>query len=173
MKNILTIVVLLFMISAIKAQIPIPVKPTYVDPGNRIAVKAEVRAADKLQSAKNQTRNAWYLKVEPTTQMVEEGKTILGKPVKYVYFEKYDNMCEAFIGKEEELCEEKLKYLKQSHDLVFDLLSIEPLYRMRKGVKDLIWEKYASISKIIIRELEKIKLESEKEKKKRILQYLD
>ncbi len=169
MKKVL---ILAFLISVTKTMAQIPILPSYTDPGNKIALQAEKLAANILENVKKNTRNEWG-KTSLATVAEKNGTTTLGKPIRYVHFIKYANMCDYYVNdKKEKLCDEKVAYLRNSHDIVFDLLHVEPLFEMRKGVKDLIWEKYASISNIIIKELEKIKREIEKEEKnKEYLKY--
>lgn len=159
MKKILGI--MLIMISAkIVAQVPIP--PVYFDKLNQTALRIEEQVVKKLAEEKTETSKEWAKTLIGSTAE-EEGLTTLGKPKRHVNFIKYANMCESFInGKKRKLCEEKVEYLRHSHNMVFELLSIKPLYKMRKGIKDLIWKKYAAISHTIITKLEKIKREAEK-----------
>ncbi|MBL3658411.1 hypothetical protein [Fulvivirga sediminis] len=162
------IFILILAASKTMAQVPLP--PAYLDLMSIPVLIGESTAAGALGKAKNKT-SLEYVKTGIGTAVETAGTAELGKPVQYVYFVNYADMCEPFVGHKQKLCEEKVKYLEKAHDVVFELLSINPLYEMRKGVKDLIWQKYANISGIIITELDKIKRESEKEKKKRDFQY--
>ncbi|UOB16665.1 hypothetical protein [Abyssalbus ytuae] len=166
-----TILACVFLITITRAMAQLPLPPTYIDPTGAAALGAEAAAAEALKKAKSETSKEWVSTSVGTVAEIS-GTTTLGKPVRYVHFIKYANMCDSFVNnKKRKLCEEKVQYLRHSHDIVYELLNVEPLYEMRKGVRDLIWEKYASISNIIIKELEKIKRETEKEDKKRDLKY--
>ncbi|CAZ97245.1 hypothetical protein [Zobellia galactanivorans] len=165
------VLILTFLITVTKTMAQLPLPSSYVDIGHKVALEIEASAANSVDKSKRETSKSWGTTIIGSGAE-KAGLTSLGKPVRYVHFINYANMCDSYSnGRQKKFCEERVKYLKHSHDVVFELLSVSPRHKMRKGVRDLIWEKYASISIMIIKELEIIKRESEKEDGERDINY--
>lgn len=173
MKKIL---IILFFLGTIKgvAQIGVPIPfpyINYVDFANAIATGLEAGAAKSLENLRNQTYKGWQ-KTGIGTLAEETARESLRDPVRRIHFIDYANMCDVYInGKKRKLCEAKIKYLKKSHDVVYNMLNTGTLNDVRKGTQDQIWEKYASICNIITQELEAVKRSTEKRQKLKYLKY--
>jgi len=162
MKNSL-IVLALFFFGAFT------VKAQHLDGFTAGAVIAETVAASILKKKKLKTTDEWR-KTTAATIIERSGRYRLDVPKRHIDFFQYANVCRTYISPtKKKKCKQKMAYLKESHDVVFNLLLARPKHLVRKGVGDQIWEKYASICSIIKRELEETRLKAEKDDK---LKYL-
>jgi hypothetical protein len=80
-----------------------------------------------------------------------------------INYPDYKNVCNSYLNPfERRACSNKLKYLIHAHSQVLSLMQSSTQYRINKGVKELIEEKYTRITNRILIVLETMKIDSEK-----------
>lgn len=162
MRNILMCLVI-FSVKSVMAQTPVP--PVYADPSTASATAIEAGTSGTLMGLRNKTASSWK-KSSLGTLAEEGGRSSLRKPEIEIDFSPYEDLCDVYFNnKKKGLCEAKMKYLKDSYDLVYEILETGTKNDVRKGVQDQIWERYASICNTITQELEAMKRATQKNKK--------
>ncbi|UOB18426.1 hypothetical protein [Abyssalbus ytuae] len=75
----------------------------------------------------------------------------------------YKGMCNSYLNPfKKKACQNRYNYLKEAHYQVLQLMNIYTNSKINVGVKELIGEKYTSITNTIIQELETMKQEAQK-----------
>lgn len=171
MKTRRIILSLIFFAAFFKgfAQAPIPMLPVYTDPATGAATAAELAALKTLEGVKNQVSSKWNSTM--LTSIAERmGRTNLSSPTRQVHFVRYANMCDNYLNPvKKKKCNQKLDYLMEAHDALFELLQVRTMKKVRKGIEDQIWERYASISVFMIGELESMHRDVKKTMKYKLL----
>jgi len=122
-------------------------------------------AADEQKKVKSEKENIskQYIPSGVISFVEDNALYSLATPTSHIDFTAYSTLCNTYFlspGKKYK-CRKRLDYLKESHDVVFNLLSISTRNKIRKGIGEQIWFKYASICTIILRDLKKLKREAD------------
>ncbi|WP_405208494.1 hypothetical protein [Aquimarina sp. LLG6339-5] len=82
----------------------------------------------------------------------------------YINYLEYNTMCNSYINPfKKSKCQNKYNYLKSAHQKVLLLVTIPTLNQVNRGVQEQITEKYIHITNTILKELETLKIQVEKD----------
>lgn len=82
----------------------------------------------------------------------------------YINYLEYNTMCNSYINPfKKSKCQNKYNYLRNAHQKVLLLVTIPTLNQVNRGVQEQITEKYIHITNTILKELETLKIQIEKD----------
>lgn len=161
MKKILTLVLLVYLMNVQKAMAQIPLAPGYTD-FISMAATAGVASASASLLSKKTTASLEYGAVTAVSSTEIAGVGWLGSPRVWVDFGKYTTLCDGYRSPgKKTLCNARKQYLEDSYVAVLDLLKISTKEKLKNGVIEQIWEKYASICNLILKDLDQMREEAE------------
>ncbi len=144
----------------------------YLDGPGLVARLLERNEVSRAYSETVRTTTA-YGKTTPTTVLEELSKTNLNfndftsagiNPL------KYRNTCSSYLNPfKRKACQNKVNYLLGAHKEIVNLMRVSTSNKINQGVKELIGEKYTSITNKILLELEQVKNEAGRNILSRIL----
>ena len=134
-------------------------------PGELLRVQEEKRARE----LRNETRStaSRYLLLEATSLVEKASKTrttVNAFSSAFINYNDYKNVCGSYLNPfKKKVCTNKYNYLVNAHRKVLDLVIINPKHKINKGISEQIGEKYTRITNNIFLELEKLRLQAEKD----------
>ncbi|WP_343911453.1 hypothetical protein [Aquimarina litoralis] len=82
----------------------------------------------------------------------------------YINYFEYNTMCNSYINPfKKSKCQNKYNYLRNAHQKVLLLATTPTLNQVNRGVQEQITEKYIHITNTILKELETLKIQVEKD----------
>ncbi len=161
--------IFIFQHSSAQIAIPFPIFESYIDIEGAIARILEDETSKRY--AKNVELTYDEAKKLGRTTGAEGANRTLWRGVRKtnkIDILKYQSECGAYSNPtKRKLCKERIAYLQEAHDVTYNVMRVKLQYPVRKGVRDKIWTKYASITTIIFGELEEIRKDVKKRKDKK------
>ena len=110
--------------------------------------------------------------LEFANQIERAGSSNLRLPNNTVNFTTYSGICSNyFIPFKRVKCNDRFAFLQEAYTVVQDLLSSNTQHEISKGRQELIWEKYAAISNLIISDMNRIRDDSRKRNFLNLINY--
>lgn len=140
-----------------------PVMKYYFDLVNWGATTAEARKmkdyAEELNDIEKEYRETFI-----TSVLYDISRTDLEHPIQRINFNNIrlnNNPCDQYITfTKKNQCNTRLDYLEESYDIALEVLNINPKNDLRNGMKEQIWEKYASICNVILKDIRRMQSEA-------------
>ena len=154
----LIIIVNLFVTINCLGQLP------YFDVPGMVTRSSERKAAKDAYNETIKTTVA-YGKTMLTSETEKNSKTRLNfntNSTAYINYLEYSNVCNNYFNPfKKQRCLNRYNYLKQAHMQILELIQVSTSSKINQGVKELIGEKYTSITNTILNELEQMKNKAE------------
>ena len=138
----------------------------YIDIPGEITRNLEKKAIENYKKESDNTSKS-YKKALMLTNVAELGARLKISKIEKLINPKneleYRLICNSYLNPvKKNKCKKRVTYLLSAHKLVYETYSISSTSNMRRGVAEQIQEKYITISNLLLIELEKIKMKSEK-----------
>ncbi len=162
MRTIFLALCLYYSVDAISQPVVVPFGP-YSDPAGLILREFEKQEVRKFERKVHSTQLDMGSLAVPSN-FIDWSRSSLGMPIKRINFIEYIGVCNSYVNPfKKRKCHRMVTYLQRANTTVLDVLKTQTTYRVNNGIKKQIQQKYTSIHNMIIRELELIKQESEKD----------
>jgi len=161
MKKIITVVLWVFMMQLQHSVVAQITHVVYADGITATAATATVAAAKALKVAKGKTKTD-YGTIGGVGTALKTSTSWLGTPTAWIDFDLYEDLCSGYKSPgKKTLCNARKDYLQASYETVLDLVSVSTKEKINNGVIEQIWEKYASICNLILKDLDRMRKEAE------------